>query len=199
MHSSWALFKAFSWHIFSKFVNFWCVFYFRCIKRADWQSQSQNERTFWLFPPPFWASFVPGLPNERRISPLLIWEGCCEYGTWNCSQSLSTWLPVVCWEWISWLSQHWLMLLHLMSPRFVWPNWCSMDYKRPSCMPRGQYSWPNQSVPIYAQWNVSQGYVSMWKRRPITWFWKFLTFSHMNSVFFQTNWVFRLKLNQLGW
>ena len=44
-----------------------------------------------------------------------------------------------------------------------------------------------------SQWNVSQGFVSLWKRRPTRWFWNFLTFSHMKSVFFQTNWVFRPK------
>ena len=42
-------------------------------------------------------------------------------------------------------------------------------------------------------WNVCHGFVSLWKRRPRTWFCKFLTFSHMNWVFFQTNWVFRSK------
>ena len=42
-----------------------------------------------------------------------------------------------------------------------------------------------------AQWNVFQGFVSLWKRRPTRWFCQFLTFSHINSVFFQPNWVFR--------
>ena len=39
---------------------------------------------------------------------------------------------------------------------------------------------------------VGRHFVSLWKRRPTTWFGKFLTFSHMNSVFFQPNWVFIL-------
>ena len=49
---------------------------------------------------------------------------------------------------------------------------------------------------MIAQWNVSQGCVSVWKRRPTIWFHKFLTFSHMISVFFQFNWLY---LGQLVW
>ena len=49
-----------------------------------------------------------------------------------------------------------------------------------------------------AQWNVSQGFVSLWKHRPTRWFFKFLTFSHMNFVFFHINWVFRPK-KKVNW
>ena len=35
-----------------------------------------------------------------------------------------------------------------------------------------------------ARWNVSQGFVSLWKCRPTKWFCKFWTISHMNLVFF---------------
>ena len=45
----------------------------------------------------------------------------------------------------------------------------------------------------YTQWNVSWGFVSMSANDVILQILKFLTFSHMNSVFFQTNWVFRPK------
>ena len=50
-----------------------------------------------------------------------------------------------------------------------------------------------------AQWNVSQGFVALWKRRPTRWFGKFLTFSHMISVFFQPNWLNLGLKTQLAW
>ena len=50
-----------------------------------------------------------------------------------------------------------------------------------------------------SQWNVFQGFVSLWKRRPTTWFHKFLTFSQMNSVYFQLNWVSMPLWSQLDW
>ena len=40
---------------------------------------------------------------------------------------------------------------------------------------------------------LSQGFVSLLKHRPTTWFWEFLTFSHMNSVFFQANAAWKLN------
>ena len=49
-----------------------------------------------------------------------------------------------------------------------------------------------------AQWNVLHGFVSLWKRRPTTWFVKFLTFSPVNSVFFQPIWAFMLLQSQLS-
>ena len=49
------------------------------------------------------------------------------------------------------------------------------------------------SLSFHAQWNVLQVFVSLWKPRPTTWFLEFMTFSHMNSVLFQTNWVFKSK------
>ena len=39
----------------------------------------------------------------------------------------------------------------------------------------------------------------MWKCRPTTWICKFWTFSHMNSAFFQPNWVFRLNYVEKDW
>ena len=50
-----------------------------------------------------------------------------------------------------------------------------------------------------AQWNVSWGFVLLWKRWPTTWFCKFLTFSHMISVFFQPNWLYLGLKTQLVW
>ena len=50
-----------------------------------------------------------------------------------------------------------------------------------------------------AQWNVLQGFVSLWKHRSTRWFCKFLTFSHMNSVFFQPNWLYFGLKTQLVW
>ena len=44
----------------------------------------------------------------------------------------------------------------------------------------------NIMSPTPSQWNVFQGFVSLWKRQPTRWFHKF---SHMISVFFQPNWL----------
>ena len=50
-------------------------------------------------------------------------------------------------------------------------------------------------------WNhvVGRHFVSLWKCRPIMWFRKFMTFSHMISVFFQANWLYQGLKTQLVW
>ena len=48
-----------------------------------------------------------------------------------------------------------------------------------------------------AQWNVFQGFVSMWKRRPTTWFCKFLTFSPINWVFLSIQLTFLRHRNSI--
>ena len=46
---------------------------------------------------------------------------------------------------------------------------------------------------------VGRDFVLLWKRRPTRWFRKILTFSHMNSVFFQHNWLYLGRKTQLVW
>ena len=50
-----------------------------------------------------------------------------------------------------------------------------------------------------AQWNFFWGFVSLWKCRPTTWFPKIGTFSPMNWVFFQSNWLYQGLETQLSW
>ena len=56
-------------------------------------------------------------------------------------------------------------------------------------------------TPHISQWNVSWGwgFVSLWKHRPTRWFRKFLTFSHMISVFIQPNWLYLGLKTRLVW
>ena len=51
----------------------------------------------------------------------------------------------------------------------------------------------------FAQWNIFQSFVLLWKHRPTTWFRNFLTLSPMNWVSLQLNWVSMPLLSQLSW
>ena len=49
-----------------------------------------------------------------------------------------------------------------------------------------------------AQWNVSQGCFHLWKRRPTTWFGKFLTFSSHDFSLFSTQLTLFRPKNSIG-
>ena len=84
-----------------------------------------------------------------------------------------------------------------MSSVFFQPNWLYLKLKTQSVWKKTEFMWENvKNLPNHL---VGRGFVLLWKHRPTRWFCKFLTFSHMISIFFQTNWVFRPKLSQFGW
>ena len=76
---------------------------------------------------------------------------------------------------------------HMISV-FFQPNWLYLGLKTQLVWKQTKFMWEN--VKNLQNHVVGRHFVSLWKLRPTKWFCNFLTFSHMNSVFFQPNWLY---------